>query len=335
MKSRFLLLSLLSLRLVATPVEDMTFAAKAFLGSLTPEQKAKATFTFDSEERENWNFVPLDRKGLPLKEMSSSQRHLAYGLLASGLSQKGSVKALSIMSLEQILQDIEGPNRRFPRDPELYFVSIFGTPEAEGTWGWRVEGHHMSVNMTLAQGKQVAGAPVFFGTNPAEVRVGSRKGLRVLAAEEDLGRELVKSLNPEQRKLGIIDTKAPDDILTVNQRVAKAGEYRGIEWKKLNKAQQSIALKLLAEYAGRLRGELAEADLAEIKAAGHSNIHFAWAGGLEKGERHYYRLQGPTFLIEYDNTQNDANHVHAVWRDLKGDFGRDLLGEHLRDSHGK
>ncbi len=332
---RVLLLLMLGYRLAATPVTDMTQAAQTFLAALTPEQKAKATFPLQHDERENWNFTPVDRKGLPLKEMTPSQRHLAYALLSTGLSQRGTLKALSIMSLEQILQEMEGTGRRFARDPELYFVSIFGTPDPKGAWGWRVEGHHLSVNLSLAGGELVSGAPNFFGSNPAEVRSGPRAGLRVLGAEEDLGRAVVSSLNADQRKLAIVDTKAPDDILTSNHRVADPGEARGIGWNDLNQEQQDLVLKLLNEYVGRLRGELAEADLAEIHAAGLAQLRFAWAGGVEPGERHYYRLHGPTFLIEYDNTQNDANHIHAVWRDLKGDFGRDFLGEHLRQLHGK
>ena len=335
MKPRILLLLLLAVRLLAAPPDEMTRSAKAFLDALTPEQRQKATFPFQSDERENWWFTPVDRRGLPLKEMTSAQWHLAYALLSTGMSHDGLRKALTIMSLEQILQDMEGPNRRFPRDPELYFVSVFGTPDAKGTWGWRVEGHHLSVNVTLVNGELVSGAPSFFGTNPAEVRVGTRAGLRVLAAEEDLARDLVHSLTADQRKVAIVDSKAPDDILTGNQRVADAGAPRGIAWPELSATQQAVALKLIETYAGRLRGELAEADLAEIHATGLSQIRFAWAGGLERGERHYYRLQGPTFLIEYDNTQNDANHIHAVWRDLKNDFARDILAEHLKRDHGK
>ncbi len=335
MKPRLLLPLLFALRLVAAPADEMARAGKALLDALTPEQRQKATFAFKSDERENWWFTPVDRKGLPLKEMTSAQRHLAYALLTTGLSQEGVQKALTIMSLEQILQDMEGPGRKFPRDPELYFVSIFGTPDAKGTWGWRVEGHHLSVNLTLVDGQLISGAPNFMGTNPAEVKTGQRAGVRVLAAEEDLGRELVKSLNTDQRKQAVTDTKAPDDILTGNQRVAQAGETRGIGWSDLSQAQQAVLLKLISAYAGRLRGELSEADLAEIHDAGLANIRFAWAGGFERGDRHYYRVHGPTFLIEYDNTQNDANHVHAVWRDLKNDFGRDYLAEHLRQEHGK
>ena len=330
-----ILLPLLCLGLIAKPSDEMVLAAQTFLSPLSPEQRAKASFPFESEERTGWNFTPVERRGLPLREMEPAQRHLAYALLSSALSQQGMVKALSIMSLERILQDIEGPGRRFPRDPELYFVTIFGTPSKDGTWGWRVEGHHLSVNLTLSKGEVVSAAPNFMGTNPGEVRTGPRAGLRVLAGEEDLGRELVTSLTPDQRKVAVIDTKAPDDILTGNQRVADAGQPRGIAWKDLDKAQQRLAKKLISEYADRLRGKLAQKDLKAIEEAGYDGIRFAWAGGLVKGDRHYYRVHGPTFLIEYDNTQNDANHVHAVWRGLKDDFGRDVLGDHLKESHGK
>jgi hypothetical protein len=323
------------LRLVAGPIDEMAGAAQNFLAALNDEQRGKAAFAFTSDERENWHFVPRERKGITLKELTSAQHHLAFSLLASGLSHRGYLKATTIMSLEQILQDSEGPNRRFPRDPELYHVSIFGSPDVQGTWGWRFEGHHLSVNFTVVKGQLVSGSPSFFGTNPAEVRTGSRAGLRVLAAEEDLGRQLVKSLTEAQLRDALVETKAPDDVLTGNARVADLGEPKGLPLSRLNAAQNAVAKQLLNEYATRLRGEFAAADLKEIQAAGWKKIVFAWAGGTEKGDRHYYRLHGPTFLLEYDNTQNDANHVHAVWRELKGDFARDLLGDHLKAAHTK
>lgn len=333
--SRFALPLLASFQLLAGPVEDMTGAAKTFLAALNDEQRAKAAFTFEADERENWHFIPKERKGVTLKELEPAQKTLAFGLLSSALSHEGYLKATTIMTLERILQDIEGPKRTFPRDPELYHVSIFGTPDPKGTWGWRFEGHHLSVNLTIVKGELVSGSPTFFGTNPAEVRTGSRAGLRVLGNEEDFARQLVQSLDEKQRAVALVDTKAPDDILTANKRVADLGTAKGLALGKLNKAQQATAKMLLNEYAGRLRGELAAADLKEIEKAGWDKIVFAWAGGLNKGDRHYYRLHGPTFLLEYDNTQNDANHVHAVWRELKGDFGRDLLAEHLKAAHGK
>jgi hypothetical protein len=335
MKLSLLLTALLCLRALAAAPEEMAASAKNLLDALDDIQRAKATFAFDAEERENWHFIPKERKGLTLKEMTPAQQRLAYALLNSGLSQRGYGQAMTIMSLEQILQDMEGPTRKFPRDPELYHFSIFGTPADKGSWGWRVEGHHLSVNFTLIDGKVVAGTPSFMGTNPGEVKTGRRAGLRVLGAEEELGRELVKSLSEAQRKVAVLDTKAPDDILTLAARKADLGKPVGLALSELTAEQHALAVKLIHAYIDRLRWDISTADFAKIEAAGLDNVRFAWMGSFERGQRHYYRLHGPTFVLEYDNTQNDANHVHAVWRNFDGDFGRDMLADHLKADHGK
>lgn len=308
---------------------NMAMAAQNFWAALTPELQSKAGFPFDNEERFNWHFIPRERKGITWNDMSPAQQALAHAFLASGLSQSGYEKAVTIMSLDQILKDIEqgkGPRR----DPNNYAFSIFGTPGDHNTWGWRVEGHHLSLNFTISNGHAVAG-PVFFGSNPAEVRDGPRKGLRVLGVEDDLGRELIKSLDDEQRKKAIIETTAPKEIITGNSRKANPGPPVGIPAGELNPQQKKLLMTLVENYAYRLRPELADQDLAKIDKAGFENIHFAWAGGLEPGEGHYYRLHGPTFLVEFDNTQNNANHVHTVWRDSANDFGEDLLKEHYAE----
>jgi len=230
------------------------------------------------------------------------------------------------MSLDQILKELEqgkGPLR----DPNNYAFSIFGTPGEHATWGWRFEGHHLSMTFTIVDARAVAG-PVFFGTNPATVLDGPRKGLRVLAVEEDLGRELIKSLTPEQQKTAIYDVQAPKEIITGNSRKANPGPPVGLAAGDMTAAQQKLLMTLVENYAYRLRPELADQDLAKIAAAGFKNIHFAWAGSLEPGQPHYYRLHGPTFLVEFDDTQNNANHIHTVWRDSANDFGEDLLREH-------
>jgi hypothetical protein len=316
------------------PAEAMAEAAQNFLAALTPEQRQKATFDLNDAERVNWHFVPRERKGLPFKEMTPAQRHLAHALLSTGLSHRGYVKATTIMSLEQILRDLE-QGRGPTRDPELYFVTIFGQPGARSTWGWRVEGHHLSVNFTLANGHAVS-APTFFGSNPAEVKTGPRQGLRVLAEEEDLARALVSSLSEAQRQQAIIQTDAPRDIITGADRKARRLEPLGIGYAALNPEQQQRLRALVEAYAQRHRLELAAQDLEQIQQAGWDQVHFAWAGSLERGQGHYYRVQGPTFLLEYDNTQNDANHIHSVWRDLANDFGEDLLRKHYQETpHGK
>ena len=303
----------------------MAEAAGNFMAALTPEQKAKAGFELQSNERVNWHFVPQPRKGLPLGEMSPSQKHLAQVLLNSVLSHRGYFKALTIMSLEQILFDLE--NKAAHRNAELYYFSVFGAP-GKDVWGWRVEGHHLSLNFLACGDEVLATTPSFLGTNPAEVRAGPRAGLRVLAQEEELGWKLIKSLDAGQRAVAIITNSAPRDVITGDARKVSPLEPVGIPAAKLARTQRGLLEALIKEFIGRNRAEVADADWAKIEKSGWNKISFAWAGGLEPGQGHYYRVQGPTFLLEFDNTQNDANHVHAVWRDFANDFGEDVLRKH-------
>lgn len=309
----------------------MADSANAFLASLTEEQKAKAIIPLNDAERMNWFYTPVPRKGLPLKEMTAPQKHLAQALLAAGLSQRGYIKATSIMSLEDVLRIMENDSG-VRRNPEGYFFSIFGEPSAKGEWGYRVEGHHVSQNFTIVNGK-VVGSPSFFGSNPAEVREGPRKGLRVLGREEDLGRELLMSLTPEQKSVVIVDKTAYPDILTTNSRqAALKGQASGLAAGKMNAHQRELLTNLLEEYVYNMPDQIAQTRLDQIKAAGN-NLYFAWAGQEEKGAPHYYRIQAPAFLIEYDDTQDHANHIHSVWRDFADDFGVDLLKQHYQTSH--
>jgi TonB family protein len=313
----------------------MAEAANKFLASLTPEQKAKATLDFADENRRDWTVVPRDRKGVPLKDLDENQRRLAMEFMKTGLGASGYQKATTIMSLESVLAQLEGPNRRFPRDPELYYFSIFGTPSPKTPWGWRVEGHHISIHFTIVKGEMLSNTPLAFGSNPAEVREGERKGLRALAGEEDRGRDLILALDEKQRAVAIFDQKAPSDILTLAKIKADPLKPEGIPAGQMNKQQKALLEKLIDEYLARMPQDVAVERSKKMRAAGFDKIHFAWAGGVNKGDPHYYRIQSPTFLIEYDNTQNNANHIHSVWRDFNGDFGEDLLREHYRTTpHG-
>lgn len=334
----FVLSALVALSIsIAQPVaahpgaDEMGKAAAKFLGALDATQRSTAQFEFKDGERGNWHFIPKARKGLPVKDMNDDQRKLAHALLSTGLSSRGYEKATNIMSLEVILADIEGAGRKFPRDPGLYYFSLFGKPAGKEPWGWRVEGHHLAANFTIVNGEFVAGTPSFMGSNPGEVRSGPRKGVRILGEEEELGRTLVKSLSPELRKKAIFTEAAPKEILTEAKRTIEPLEQVGVAGADLNKSQNATLLKLIKAYVERVRPDVAKDDLRKIQQAGFEKIYFAWAGGVERGQPHYYRVQGPTFLLEYDNTQNDANHVHAVWRDFKGDFGEDLLRKHYKD----
>lgn len=333
MKTHFWLILILSFtyNVFAHVAEDMAAAANKFLAALSAEEKAKAAFEFKDQERVNWHYIPKERKGLPFREMNSEQQRLAHALIRSAMSQHGYAKATNIISLEAVLHELEGAGRRFPRDPGLYFISVFGKPAAKGAWGWRLEGHHLAINITVVNGKLVTGTPSFFGANPAEVRQGPRKGLRILAEEEDIARELIKSLSPEHRKAAIFSDTALKEIVTEAKRKVDPLEKTGIEAAKLSKEQKDTLLKVIKLYVERYRPELAEDDLVKIEKAGLDKVQFAWAGGLERGEGHYYRIQGPTFLMEYDNTQNNNNHIHTVWRDFDGDFGEDLLRKHYKE----
>lgn len=309
----------------------MTDSAKAFLASLTPEQRSQATYAIDADERLNWHYIPKERKGLPFREMTSTQKQLAHALLAAGLSQRGYIKATTIMSLDEVLRIME--NGKGPRrDPEGYFFTIFGEPSETGSWGYRIEGHHISQNFTIASGK-VQDAPSFFGSNPAEVLDGPRKGLRVLAREDDLGRELMQSLTAEQKKTAIVAQEAPKDILTeASRKAALQGQPSGLQASRMNAHQRELLQNLLDEYVGNVPEQVAQAREDQIKKAGN-NLYFAWAGGEQYRDLHYYRIQAPAFLVEFDDTQDKGNHIHSVWRDFEGDFGLDLLKEHYQSSH--
>jgi len=310
----------------------MATAAEKFLASLTLEQRQQATFQFDSAERLRWHFVPqFERNGLQLKAMTEPQRKLAQELLRTGLSDRGYTTYTQIMQLENILKATEkgsGPGR----DPEGYRFSVFGTPSAKGTWGWRVEFHHISLHFDVVNGTAISSTPSFAGANPAEVKDGPQKGQRTLGLLEDTARTLVTGLDAAQRKTAIFTDVALNDIVTENALDINPLSPAGLKASAMTPAQRDQLMKILDAYAGLMAADIAADRMTKIKIAGIENMTFAWAGSIERGQKHYYRVQGPTFLIEFDNTQNDANHVHSVWRDFKGDFGRDLLREHLRTS---
>jgi hypothetical protein len=311
----------------------MAEAAQSFLAALRPDQRTKALLTIDSPERLNWDYRPRPRQGLPVLEMDSSQQRLAFALLLSGLGRQGQTKAMNIMALETILGEMEGRGGRHRRDPDLYFLTVFGEPSDRMPWGWRFEGHHLSLNYLVTDGKHISPTPNFFGANPARVPEGRMAGLRVLAPEEDLARTLLKSLAPNLRRRVFIATEAPPDIITGYEPRVKLDAPSGIRFSELTDGQQGILTELVFEYVARTPEDVADMRMNQIEKEGKKHIHFAWAGGENQGEPHYYRLQGPSFLLEYDNTQNHANHIHTVWRDLHDEWGLDLLKTHYGNAH--
>jgi Protein of unknown function (DUF3500) len=300
-------------------------AAEAFLATLDDAGRVRVSRSLDDQERFAWYFTPVVRDGLPLKEMSPEQRAAALALLQSATSSQGYMKAAGVLRLEEILGHLEGRPER--RDPEDYHFWIFGTPSADQPWGWRFEGHHVSFNFTSAAGLTVA-TPAFIGANPARVPSGPDTGWRLLANEEDLGRSLVHSLDDAQRSRAIISKTAPPDILTGNERRVRLERIEGLAVADMTLKQRELFMDVLGEYLGNVEPEIAKARYARIEETGIGELHFAWAGSMDEGRPHYYRIHGPTVLIEYDNTQDDANHIHSVWRDLENDFGEDLLRSH-------
>jgi Protein of unknown function (DUF3500) len=315
----------------ARPEAAMTRAAQALVAALDDAGKAKIHFAFDSEERFNWHFIPRARKGLPLKEMTPPQRDLAFALLKTGLSASGFSRAETIRSLENVLRAME---KRDSRDPEMYFVSIFGDPAGD-RWAWRYEGHHMAQNWTIARGKAVATSPAFFGANPAEVPDGPMKGTRALPDEGDKAWAFLGMLSAGERAKAVLPDAAPNEIITGNTRKAAVLDPIGILASDLSANSRAALTQLIELHASMQLPALATERMARIRAAGLEKIRFAWMGATTRapGAAHYYRIQGPTFLVEYDNTQNNANHQHIVWRDFNGDFGDDFLAQHYADAH--
>ena len=318
----------------ASPGEAMTSAGAGFVKTLTDEQKMTALMPYDSEKRIDWHFIPKDeRKGLQVKYMSDEQRAAAHHLLRSALSEVGYSKATRIMQLESLLNELEGGKGRNIRDPHRYYFTLFGNPEGEGKWGLSVEGHHLSLNFVVENGKVVSSTPQFFATNPALVKnankVGIPVGTRVLAKEEELAFELVNRLGEGQRKVAMIAKEAPAEIRDAGSPQPPQAKAEGIAFTDLSANQQSLLQELVVEYCAAMPREVADERLDAIREAGWDNIHFAWAGATEPGVGHYYRVQGKTFLIEFVNTQpdaagNPANHIHCVWRDMAGDFANPL-----------
>lgn len=333
-------------------MKSMIDAALGFLDALGPALRDKALFPFDNEERFNWHYIPTkldglpealrkvfhERRGVSLKEMSGPQRTAAHALLHSALSTQGYLKATGIMIMEEVLRETElalGQDPRvvsLARDPELYFFSVFGRPFKDTAWGWRVEGHHLSLHFSSVTGEFVATTPMFMGSNPAVVPRGTHAGLSLLAAEAGIARELLNSLDTQQCAQAVIAATAPEEIITGNSRKASLEMMAGLPASGMTGEQRALLIRLIQEYVTNLRPDLADAQLGRIKASEVERIHFAWAGSIDAGKGHYYRIHSPMLLIEYDNTQNNANHIHTVYRNLVNDFGDDMLRRHYEQS---
>jgi hypothetical protein len=315
---------------------DLAGTASALLKLLDSDIKSQIQFTFDDAERFNWHYVPRGREGVSLHDLTQPQLDAALSLLKASLSVQGYKKATDVIALESVLREVE--NRAEDdayRDPKKYYFSIFGSPSKDTPWGWRLEGHHLSLNFSALDNKLQSSTPSFMGSNPAIVPSGKRKGDQILKDESAFGFSLVNAFSAAQLKTAIISEDAYPDILSENKRKAAALSPTGIFYKDMTEQQKKIFTSLLDVYVKNYELGFSNTLMNKIKKAGFDNLSFAWAGSLRPGKGHYYRIQGPILLIEFDNTQNNANHIHTVVRDLTNDFAEDILREHYEKDHSK
>jgi len=300
----------------------MRESAERFLTTLSEKQRAAAMRAFDDADRFDWHYTPRSRNGISLKELDPRGREAVHALLKTALSAAGYRKVVNIIELELVLRELEMFG--LMRDPEKYYLTFYGAPSRTDRWGWRFEGHHLSLNFTLAGDRIAVDTPSFFGANPATVPSGPKKGLRALGEEHDAGWAVLDSLSDAQRREAVISTRTYGDIVTSNREKVDPLEAVGLPASKLDARQRALLWKIVEIYAASFEPGLAEARLARARTGGIEALRFAWAGSMTRGAPHYYRVQGTLFLIEYDASQDGGNHIHTVWRDYAADFGRNL-----------
>ncbi len=318
-----------------TLVERMNESGSNFLKSLSSEQKQKACFEYLDGERLFWYYPPMNRHGLALRDMDEKQRELAFDLMSTGLTDRSYSQARKIIDLENVLGPLEKERgvRSFKRDDELYYFTVFGEPGGESPWSWRTEGHHVSLHFSIWNGEVISMTPFFFGANPAEVPSGPKSGLRILGDREDIAFDLLNSLDNGQQKKALIYGEAPYDIITYNSSKVSLPREEGLPISKMDNTQRDIVSSLISEYVNQVPEELARHKMSQLEEFGIENVFFAWGGGTEPGKEHYYRLHGGNFVVEFDNRQNGANHIHSVWRDVDNDFAEDVMRQHLLAYH--
>jgi len=313
---------------------DAVSLATELLNCLSNSQKEIISFELEDPAKSRWHYLPHDsfaREGLPLSDMSSNQIEKTYALLKSYLSKSGYKKMHQIIDLENYLALLE--NNPFKRDASKYYIAFYGTANRDSVWAWSFEGHHISLNFTITP-KAISFAPAFWGSNPGIVPDGPEKTKIVLKEDHNWGLKLIQSLSSKQLEQALVSSKTYGEILTLNQSKVEFVPYKGISFPQLKTNQKKQLKKIIYLHLDRMRKSVSEKTRKLLVNEDWENITFSWAGKMEKLKAHYYRIQGQSFLIEYDNSQNNGNHIHAVWREFNGDFGKDLIKEHyLKDGH--
>ncbi|MCH2132236.1 MAG: DUF3500 domain-containing protein [Phycisphaerales bacterium] len=327
------LLTLLLGSFLVFPGKTTDTAARALVESLSPTQRTELVFPFESRERIHWMYLPGDRSGLPLRDMTPAQKEGVHDVLSTVLSEQGMLDLQGIYAMEVALRDASRRNGREDpsRDPDQYEFAVFGTP-GSGPWSWHYEGHHLSLNFTHVDG-DTAVTPLFIGVAPFEIPSGPHQGMKVLGEESEAGFALLRALDDEQRARAIIANRPPGDVHTRPGQPHRLASPKGLPLSEASPAQQELAMAIFREYVDILHGPMASAEMERVQAAGPGNIHFAWMGSTEVDKPHYFRLHGPTFILEYDCVGGDPNHVHVVWHDPDRNFGADLLQRHHEQHH--
>ena len=315
------------------PLDPLALATD-LLNSLSDSQKEVVSFALEDPAKTRWHYLPhssFKREGLPLSDMTPIQVQKTYALLEAYLSESGYDQMEQIIDLENYLAVVEKNPAK--RDPTKYYLAVYGNPHQDSLWAWSFEGHHVSLNFTVSPDK-ITFAPAFWGSNPGIVPDGPEKGKIVLRKDHDWGLELIQSLSPKQLIQTLVSSQTYGEILTSNQAAVEFIPNNGISYGQLNRGQKKQLKEIIYLHLDRMEKAVSQKARQLLDEENWNNITFSWAGKIEKLKAHYYRIQGQNFLIEYDNSQNKANHIHVVWREFKGDFGKDLIREHyLKEGH--
>ncbi|NGO74662.1 DUF3500 domain-containing protein [Streptomyces sp. YC504] len=313
------------------PTASLRAAVHTLLKVLEPEQVRElraAPSRLDAPELREWTYLPGSRPGLSTEGLDGVQREAVDAVLAAAHGALGAELALGAIEVERHRRVLVGAT-----GPDRYWLRLLGDPDGDGPWGWRMNGHHLAVHVLVAAGG-IRVTPHFIGSEPARIADGPHAGRRLLGPEEDLARDLVTGLDRARRTEAVFSATPPDDILTRDDPFADPGVLpAGLSYGAMTDPQQQLLEHLVRRYFDRAPAAYAQARWSEVQARGLEALSFAWAGGTAPGEQHYYCVRSPDFLIEYDNTQDNGNHAHSVWRHLRHDWGIDLLRTHYTDQH--